>query len=83
MGTNLVFMHGGGIGKIGKKAGGAPGVWGLMTPEGRWRPFVAPLDDGAAIAEGDGQPDIACIDGVLGPPYVGHEDEGFGTTGHG
>ena len=40
-------------------------------------------DDGAAIAEGDGQPDIACIDGVLGPPYVGHEDEGFGTTGHG
>ena len=82
MGTNLVFMHGG-IGKIGKKAGGAPGRWGLMTPEGRWRPFVAPLDDGAAIAEGDRQPDIACIDGVLGPPYVGHEDEGFGTTGHG
>ena len=42
------------------------------------RPFVFPPDDGRAVfAEFDGQPDVARVARVLGPPHVGHEDEAF------
>ena len=38
-------------------------------------PRVAPSDNGLPVFEFYGQPDVACIAGVLWSPDVGHEDK--------
>ena len=40
-------------------------------------PGVAPFDDGGAVFEIDGEPDVAGVAWMLGAPDVGHEDVAF------
>ncbi len=40
-------------------------------------PIVQPLDFEVFICKADGEPDIAAVDGVVGAPYIEHNDEGI------
>lgn len=40
-------------------------------------PIVQPLNFKAFIRKADGEPDIAAVDGVVGAPYIEHDNEGI------